>query len=96
MASWSNDASAGWGGDKYALWQNSAGESLLVWATTWDTPEDCGEFIESFHYMNDENPALMTVSEYEKSVIMVFSTDVSKPDVEAVVAAVEAENPDWK
>ena len=96
MGSWSNDASAGWGGDKYALWQNSAGESLLVWATTWDTPEDCGEFIESFHYMNDENPALMTVSEYEKSVIMVFSTDVSKPDVEAVVAAVEAENPDWK
>ncbi|MDP6849377.1 MAG: hypothetical protein QGH51_08340 [Planctomycetota bacterium] len=96
MGSWSNDASAGWGGDRYALWQNPGGDSVLVWATVWDTPEDCGEFIEAFHYMNDENPALVSVSEYESAAVMVFSEGVNAQVVDAVIAAVEAEHPEWK
>jgi hypothetical protein len=34
---------AGWGGDRYEVWQGAQG-SCLVWATRWDTPGDAREF----------------------------------------------------
>jgi hypothetical protein len=36
-------AAAGWGGDRFRLW-DVGGRSLLVWRSTWDTPGDLAEF----------------------------------------------------
>ena len=42
-SSWTNDAAAGWGGDRWTLL--SKGErSVTVLATVWDTEEDAAEF----------------------------------------------------
>lgn len=38
-----NDAAAGWGGDRYALLEVGEGQ-LLYWSTVWDTEEDADEF----------------------------------------------------
>lgn len=42
----SEPAAAGWGGDRYRVWDVS-GRTLLVWRSRWDTPEDAGEFLEA-------------------------------------------------
>jgi hypothetical protein len=39
----STEAAAGWGGDRYELWQ-SGGKSVLVMRWRWDTPRDEAEF----------------------------------------------------
>jgi hypothetical protein len=39
----STQAAAGWGGDRYELWQ-SGGKSVLVMRWRWDTPRDESEF----------------------------------------------------
>lgn len=36
-------AAAGWGGDRFRLW-DYRGRTLLVWRTVWDTPADAREF----------------------------------------------------
>lgn len=37
--------SEGWGGDKWAVWENQdTGELRAIWYTLWDTPEDADEF----------------------------------------------------
>jgi hypothetical protein len=39
------NAAAGWDGDRYALWDDGAGErETLVWRSVWDTPEDARAF----------------------------------------------------
>jgi hypothetical protein len=38
------EASAGWGGDRYRVWDLS-GRTLLVWRSVWDSPADTGEFL---------------------------------------------------
>lgn len=38
------NAAAGWGGDRYALWQDASGQEALVWRTAWDTPQDARAF----------------------------------------------------
>lgn len=35
---------AGWDGDRYEVYDRGEGRATLVWLTTWDTPEDAGEF----------------------------------------------------
>jgi hypothetical protein len=40
----SDQASAGWGGDRYRVWDVS-GRTLLVWRSVWDSPADAGEFL---------------------------------------------------
>jgi hypothetical protein len=40
----SDAASAGWGGDRYRVWDVS-GRTLLVWRSVWDSPADAGEFL---------------------------------------------------
>ncbi len=37
-------AAAGWGGDRYALYANPAGEVALLWSTAWDSEADAAEF----------------------------------------------------
>ena len=42
------DAAAGWGGDRYSLFERMGGWTALAWHTTWDTPDDAEEFFEAF------------------------------------------------
>jgi len=42
-------AAAGWGGDRYALYENKAtGEVVLAQFTTWDTDNDAREFFDAY------------------------------------------------
>lgn len=42
-------AAAGWGGDRYAFYENKAsGATALVQYTTWDTPQDAKEFFAAY------------------------------------------------
>ncbi|MCA9880956.1 MAG: hypothetical protein KC442_24325 [Thermomicrobiales bacterium] len=38
------NAAAGWDGDRYALWADTAGQETLVWRTAWDTEQDARAF----------------------------------------------------
>lgn len=40
-------AAAGWGGDHYAVWADTAGRYHLLWRTVWDTDQDAAEFYEA-------------------------------------------------
>jgi len=42
-ADWTNEAAAGWGGDRWQLWRNGD-EAALAWLTIWDSPNDAEEF----------------------------------------------------
>lgn len=42
-------ASAGWGGDRYALIEGPQGELALAAVIAWDTRDDAVEFLEAFH-----------------------------------------------
>jgi hypothetical protein len=42
----SDAAAAGWGGDRYQVWDLS-GKTLLVWRSVWDTSADTREFMEA-------------------------------------------------
>ena len=41
-------ASTGWGGDRYALYENKSGAVVLAQYTTWDTENDAKEFFEAY------------------------------------------------
>ena len=41
-------ASAGWDGDVYGAWRDTAGRTAIVLATTWDTERDAREFFETY------------------------------------------------
>src|SRR2546423_447344 len=48
-------AAAGWGGDAYAFYENSAGgTSALVQYTTWDTPADAREFFAAYSERSEQ------------------------------------------
>lgn len=38
------NAAAGWDGDRYALWADTAGQEALVWRTAWDSEQDARAF----------------------------------------------------
>ncbi|HEU4387902.1 MAG TPA: hypothetical protein VFV34_08910, partial [Blastocatellia bacterium] len=42
------EAAAGWGGDKYVLFENAGGSLLLGQFTTWDTEADAREFFDAY------------------------------------------------
>lgn len=43
------DASAGWGGDRFALYERPAGgEALLLVVTAWDSPQEAAEFTAAY------------------------------------------------
>jgi hypothetical protein len=45
----SRAAAAGWGGDRYALYENArTHETFLVQSTTWDTEQDAREFFDAY------------------------------------------------
>jgi hypothetical protein len=45
-ASWTHPAAAGWGGDRWELWQRGDAAAVLL-KTVWDTPDDAREFAEA-------------------------------------------------
>jgi hypothetical protein len=54
---WTNDAAMGWGGDRFFLIADDAGESSAsekpnrlygLWLTLWDTPQDLEEFVAAY------------------------------------------------
>ncbi len=48
-ASWAEEAAAGWGGDRYAVYENeAAGQDLLVLAVAWDSEAEAQEFVEAY------------------------------------------------
>jgi hypothetical protein len=73
MSSMISDASSGWGGDSYTLLTAPNGGHLMIWASVWDSPEDCGEFVSAFHMMQDENEFVVQVDEYESAVVIAFA-----------------------
>ena len=45
----SKQAAAGWGGDRFALYETSkAGETFVAQLTAWDTPQDAREFFDAY------------------------------------------------
>lgn len=42
-------AAAGWGGDRYAMWEGARGAWILVWKSVWDTEADARQFFEALH-----------------------------------------------
>jgi hypothetical protein len=44
----SEKAAAGWGGDRYALYEHDTGATALTWAITFDTEKDAKEFFGTF------------------------------------------------
>lgn len=40
-------ASEGWGGDRFEVYEDPAGELAFAWATVWDTDRDATEFMDS-------------------------------------------------
>ncbi|HEY6047257.1 MAG TPA: hypothetical protein VIU65_11685 [Pyrinomonadaceae bacterium] len=44
----SREASAGWGGDGYAVYENRAGEVLYVGISAWDREKDAREFFDAY------------------------------------------------
>ena len=47
-ASTSKQAAAGWGGDRYATYENASGQSLYVSLSAWDTAKDAREFFDAY------------------------------------------------
>lgn len=44
----SETASAGWGGDQYALYENASGKLLLAHLSTWDSENEADEFFRAY------------------------------------------------
>jgi hypothetical protein len=44
----SRRASAGWGGDRFAVYESSKGEVLMTSLSTWDTENDAREFFDAY------------------------------------------------
>jgi len=45
----SKRAAAGWGGDRFAIYETaSSGQTFIVQSTSWDTPQDAKEFFEAY------------------------------------------------
>jgi hypothetical protein len=44
----SRRAAAGWAGDRYAIYESSAGQALYVSSSTWDTLNDANEYFDAY------------------------------------------------
>src|SRR5207253_282554 len=44
----SRRAAAGWGGDRFALYEGPRGEAMLVSLSVWDTENDAREFLDAY------------------------------------------------
>lgn len=78
-------ASNGWGGDRYSLYRNPAGEYLFFWNTIWDSPRDAEEFRKIVVTIQEEQgwggEAILAPSESGGDEVQLFI--VHSPDVAA-------------
>ncbi|HET8759202.1 MAG TPA: hypothetical protein VFM58_24500 [Solirubrobacteraceae bacterium] len=72
----SKEAAAGWGGDRYELWQ-SGGKNVLVMRWRWDTPKDKDEFADALvEWAGSKLPPERYTIEYgEDAVTLVVAPD---------------------
>ncbi len=54
---WTNPAAAGWGGDRFALYEGRKGRRALLWVAAWDTVKDAAQFLEAFRKYRGNLPA---------------------------------------
>lgn len=83
-------AAAGWGGDRFAVYQK-AGERLLAWVTEWDTETDAREFQAAAKDLGRG----WTVQRSGQRVVVIRGT-LPKPEraaLQAELAAIRAEQP---
>lgn len=92
------DATTGWGGDHFIVYQNGAGDSPLAWALrlAWDTPADKTEFDDlyaDYAAARFNTPALNGCWQSADAALCLFPTDdpaatliVSAPTLEQVRA----------
>src|SRR3989441_1426181 len=59
----SRRAAAGWGGDRFALFQGARGEAMLVSLSVWDTENDAREFFDAYVKRNEFRYADVTAIE---------------------------------
>lgn len=53
-------AAAGWGGDRFQLYQNADGATAWILATAWDTSDDAQEFVDAYRaavYARSDTPS---------------------------------------
>ncbi len=54
---WTNPAAAGWGGDRFALYEDRKGRRALLWVAAWDTEKDAAQFLGAFRKYRGNLPA---------------------------------------
>jgi hypothetical protein len=75
-------AAAGWGGDAYGFYENSAGgTSALVQYTTWDTPADAREFFAAYSERSEQRYKLKHDAD-DKATRRVYETSEGLVSIE--------------
>ncbi len=65
----SKQASAGWGGDRFALYETSKeGETFVAQLTAWDTPQDAKEFFDAYSKRTSKRYAATATTQKEDRV----------------------------
>jgi hypothetical protein len=78
----SKRAAAGWGGDRYALYESPAGQVFLAQVTAWDTENDAEEFFDAYVKRTKlRYPDAQTIEESQKE-----ASPASKANVETSFA----------
>lgn len=94
-------AAAGWGGDRFAVYERD-GRRLLAWATEWDTEADATEFLAAAGHLGGKPGAGWTVRRTSPTRVVLVRGDLSRPGekpealreaVLAGLAAARAERP---
>ncbi|MCX7831080.1 MAG: hypothetical protein N2445_08510, partial [Acidobacteria bacterium] len=76
------NASSGWGGDRYLVYQDSSGDILFVWKSVWDTEKDAREFEENISLRKDvfvlrkENEVLIKKRKAGKNMKRIFAVGI--------------------
>lgn len=78
----SNRAVAGWGGDRFAIYETTTpGETFIVQSTSWDTPADAKEFFEAY--------ASRTTKRYPEATVTRQTANLMEWQTESGPAAIE-------
>jgi hypothetical protein len=80
----SRRAAAGWGGDRFAVYESSKGEVLMTSLSTWDTENDAREFFDAYVKRTElRYPRARTLSDSQSpSNTRLFSTDEGAVNIE--------------
>ena len=87
----------GWDGDLLIRFENDAGESVTVWISNWDTPEDAEEMKTALEKWVRNREGLQTHKEFRRSAILEQPAEDGKPglDVVCVLVRTRGRPPEW-